>query len=100
MNKIRASQLPLRYCIKCNKELNWSEGEESTCKGCWDTQPQQVRVGPEVRKPIKFRPSELNYIEDLIDRNIEDGTYWGNKKQFIERQKNVKEKIIEMRKAL
>lgn len=58
MNEIRASQLPLRYCMKCNKELNWSEREESTCKNCFDKPQPQVSVEPVViNTPEKFAPT-------------------------------------------
>ena len=78
-------------CVNCNEEDYIAEQHDEN-----ESNRHELRV----IKPPKFKPSELNYLEDLIDKNIEDGTYWGNRKQFIERQKNVKEKIINLRAAL
>lgn len=45
---------------------------------------------------LKLTESELNYILNLVEDNIREGNYWGNKEQFQNRQSRVLEKITKI----
>lgn len=42
---------------------------------------------------LELSTQELNYLYQLLNDNIQDGSYWGNKKNFIKMQKKLLEKI-------
>jgi hypothetical protein len=44
---------------------------------------------------LELTHTELNYLLNLVEDNIRDGSYWGNEKQFRKMQSNVLEKITE-----
>ena len=45
---------------------------------------------------LKLTEPELNYILSLVEDNIREGNYWGNKEQFQNRQSRVLEKITKI----
>ena len=45
---------------------------------------------------LKLTESELNYIWSLVEDNIREGNYWGNKEQFQNRQSRVVDKITKI----
>lgn len=44
-------------------------------------------------KLIKLTLAECNHINILLDRNIDDGVYSGNKKQYWNRHQRIRNKL-------
>lgn len=47
-------------------------------------------------KTLELTHAELNYLLTLVEDNIREGNYWGNKEQFQNRQSRVLDKITKI----
>ena len=45
---------------------------------------------------LELNGTELNYLLNLVEDNIREGNYWGNKEQFHKMQSRVLDKINEI----
>ena len=46
---------------------------------------------------IKLTNAEANHIESLIEKNLDDGVYWGSKEYHINRSFRIQDKIAHAR---